>query len=152
MRAPTATPAATNYYDGLNLKLLDAIPAKARRVLELGCANGLLGRRSKELHPGVQWCGVDVSADAVAAASQHLDRAVQLDLDNADLSVLEGGFDVIVIGDLLEHLRDPGRVLSALYDLGTEHARIACCPARTRASTRRRRRSRPSSTAAGCRT
>ena len=53
MRAPTATPAATNYYDGLNLKLLDAIPAKARRVLELGCANGLLGRRFKELHPGV---------------------------------------------------------------------------------------------------
>ena len=127
MRAPAAPPAATNYYDGLNLKLLDAIPPKARRVLELGCANGLLGRRFKELHPGVQWCGVDVSADAVAAAAQHLDRAVQIDLDSADLSVLGGGFDVIVIGDLLEHLRDPGRVLSALYDLGSDDARIACC-------------------------
>ena len=37
-------------------------------------ANGLLGRRFKELHPGVQWWGVDVSADAVAAAS-HLAAA-----------------------------------------------------------------------------
>ncbi|MFM9914499.1 MAG: class I SAM-dependent methyltransferase [Rhizobacter sp.] len=124
MRAPAA---ATNYYDGLNLKLLDAIPPTARRVLELGCANGLLGRRFKELHPAAVWWGVDVSADAVAAASQHLDRALQLDLDNADLSVLEGGFDVIVIGDLLEHLRTPERLLGALYDLGTDDARIACC-------------------------
>jgi hypothetical protein len=35
----------SNYYDGLNQKLLAAIPTDAQRVLELGCANGRLGQR-----------------------------------------------------------------------------------------------------------
>lgn len=117
----------SNYYDGLNLKLLEAIPADARRVLELGCANGRLGAAFKERHPQATWWGVDMSEQAVAAAAQLLDRAVRLDLDHADLSVLEGGFDVVVIGDLLEHLREPARLLEALQDLTVPGAHIVCC-------------------------
>lgn len=120
----------SNYYDGLNLKLLNAVPPTARRVLELGCANGRLGRRFKELNPGVQWWGVELMPDAATAAAQHLDRVFQLDLDRADLSALacdDGGFDVIVIGDLLEHLTQPERVLEALYDLAAPEAHIVCC-------------------------
>ena len=44
----------SNYYDGLNEKLLAAIPAQAQRVLELGCANGRLGRRYKEVNPNTE--------------------------------------------------------------------------------------------------
>lgn len=117
----------SNYYDGLNQKLLAAIPADAKHVLELGCANGRLGQRFKELHPGVSWWGVEMSAEAAATAAQHLDRVVQIDLDRADLAQLEGGFDTIVIGDLLEHVRDPARLLESLYDLATADAQIVCC-------------------------
>ncbi|MDO9236619.1 MAG: class I SAM-dependent methyltransferase [Aquabacterium sp.] len=117
----------SNYYDGLNLKLLAAIPSGATRVLELGCSNGRLGQRFKELHPGVQWWGVDLAKEAVKAASAHLDRVFELNLDSADLAVLEGGFDVIVIGDLLEHLRSPVKTLEALYDLATPDGQIVCC-------------------------
>jgi 2-polyprenyl-3-methyl-5-hydroxy-6-metoxy-1,4-benzoquinol methylase len=117
----------SSYYDGLNVKLLEAIPADARRVLELGCANGRLGGAFKERHPHAAWWGVDVSEQAVTAAAQHLDRVFHLDLDGADLSVLEGGFDVVVIGDLLEHLREPARLLESLYELTTHDARIVCC-------------------------
>jgi SAM-dependent methyltransferase len=122
-------------YDGLNPKLLQAIPADAARVLELGCANGLLGRRFKDLHPGVVWHGVDLSADAVAPAAVRLDAAVRMDLDADDLGRLEGGYDTGVIGDLLEHLRDPARVLDALYDLSAPGARlVACVPNMSHAS------------------
>lgn len=117
----------SNYYDGLNLKLLAAIPREARRVLELGCANGRLGQRFKELHPGVTWWGVDIAQEAVTAASAHLDRVFKLNLDTDDLAVLEGGFDVIVIGDLLEHLHDPVKTLEKLYDLSAPGAQIVCC-------------------------
>jgi len=117
----------SNYYDGLNLKLLAAIPREARRVLELGCANGRLGQRFKELHPGVTWWGVDIAQEAVSAASAHLDRVFKLNLDTDDLAVLEGGFDVIVIGDLLEHLHDPVKTLEKLYDLSASGAQIVCC-------------------------
>ncbi len=117
----------SNYYDGLNLKLLAAIPHDAKRVLELGCANGRLGQRFKESHPHTTWWGVDLSAEAAATAAPHLDRVFTLDLDSADLAVLGRGFDVIVIGDLLEHLRRPQAVLEALYDLSAAGAQIVCC-------------------------
>ena len=117
----------SNYYDGLNLKLLAAIPQDAKRVLELGCANGRLGQRFKESHPHTEWWGVDLSAEAAATAAPLLDRVFTLDLDSADLSVLGRGFDVIVIGDLLEHLRRPQAVLEALYDLTAAGAQIVCC-------------------------
>jgi SAM-dependent methyltransferase len=96
-------------------------------VLELGCANGRLGQRFKELHPGVQWHGIDLSADAVAAARPHLDRVQQMDLDSGDLATLEGGYDTLVIGDLLEHLRHPQQVLQTLHRLSLPDARIVCC-------------------------
>ena len=70
---------------------------------------------------------MELSHEAATAAAQHLDRVFELDLDRADLSVLEGGFDVIVIGDLLEHLTQPQRVLEALYDLAVPEAHIVCC-------------------------
>jgi len=125
--APVVPQSATNYYDGLNVKLLAAIPACARRVLELGCANGLLGRRYKELNPASQWWGVDISATATATAAAHLDRVVTLDLDSGDLTALDEGFDVIVIGDLLEHLRDPARVLDCIHQRSAPGAKIVCC-------------------------
>lgn len=119
--------APANYYDGLNLKLLAAIPSDARRVLELGCANGRLGRRFKEQHPGVYWRGIDISADAAAVAAEHLDAVDVIDLDAQSLDGAGKGFDTIVIGDLLEHLRNPGRVLDALYNLSTPQAQVICC-------------------------
>jgi 2-polyprenyl-3-methyl-5-hydroxy-6-metoxy-1,4-benzoquinol methylase len=125
--SPSASSPRNTYYDGLNLKLLAAIPRGARRVLELGCANGRLGRRFKELNPGAQWWGVDLSPEATAAAAPHLDRVFALDLDRADLSVLEGGFDAVVIGDLLEHLRDPQALLQTLCGLTTPEAVVVCC-------------------------
>lgn len=117
----------SSYYDGLNLKLLSAIPDDAKRVLELGCANGRLGRRYKELHPGVHWLGVELNPSAAADASRVLDKVVTLDLDQADLSSVGRDFDVIVIGDLLEHLKSPEATLSALYDLSAPNATIVCC-------------------------
>lgn len=117
----------SDYYNGLNQKLLAAIPAESRRVLELGCANGRLGQRFKELHPFVRWHGVDLSADAVAAAGQHLDRATQMNLDEPDLQALGQGYDTIVIGDLLEHLRQPGRLLETLHRISQADATIVCC-------------------------
>ena len=117
----------SNYYDGLNQKLLAAIPTDAKRVLELGCANGRLGQRFKELHPGVHWVGIEFNAEAAATASQVLDQVLVLDLDQTDLSQVGRGYDVIVIGDLLEHLKSPEHMLSALYDCSAPEAKIVCC-------------------------
>lgn len=116
----------SDYYDGLNPKLLDAIPA-AGKILELGCANGQLGRRYKQLHPHSYWVGVDICASAVAIARQHIDQAHLLDLDRDGLDAFDNDFDVIVFGDLLEHIKQPHALLTALRQRCRADARLICC-------------------------
>ena len=117
----------SNYYDGLNEKLLAAIPSQAQRVLELGCANGRLGRRYKESNPNTEWWGIELSSAAAESAARHLDRVFCVDIEQVDLKSLGQGFDVIVIGDLLEHLREPERVLETLNDMVSDGGRLVCC-------------------------
>jgi len=123
--AAAPEPEVPAYYAMLNQKLLAAIPA-ARKVLEVGCASGILGRRYKELHPGVCWHGVDIHETALAAAKQHLDRVWSADLDNDDFA-LDNDYDCVVAGDVLEHLKAPERLLAAVRDSTTADARLVCC-------------------------
>lgn len=113
--------------NGMHDRLLEAIPPQARRVLELGCADGQLGQRYKAAHPLVEWHGVARSPEAAAAAMKHLDRVHVLDPDHDPLDALGGGFDTLVIGDLLERLNEPVRLLSLLQDLSTDDATLVCC-------------------------
>lgn len=118
-----------NYYDGINLKLFNSIPKEAGRVLELGCANGRLGKIYKEANPQAKWIGVDFSDDAVTTASRHLDHVFKIDLNRDGLDALNPAekFDVVVIGDLLEHLIYPDTALDQLHNITTPDAKILCC-------------------------
>jgi 2-polyprenyl-3-methyl-5-hydroxy-6-metoxy-1,4-benzoquinol methylase len=117
----------TAYHDGLNGKLLAAVPTDARRVLELGCANGRLGEAFKRRHPQAEWWGVEIDPAAAAAARGRLDRVFEFDVESTALAAAGRQFDTVVIGDLLEHLRRPGAVLETLYDLCVPDARLVCC-------------------------
>lgn len=78
-----------------------------KSVLDVGCATGYLARTLKAF--GNRVTGVEYDPEAAELARAHADRVVQADLDRDDLSLLLAGqrFDVIVFGDVLEHLRDP---------------------------------------------
>jgi SAM-dependent methyltransferase len=115
------------YFDGLNEKLLSAIPPGAQRVLELGCANGRLGEVFKQRHAGVEWTGVDRSAGALTHAADRLDRVINADLACVDAATLGAGYDTIVIGNLLEYLPDPARLLRAVHAAAEDEARLVCC-------------------------
>ena len=125
-----ARPAAIEqqaYYEGLNEKLLAAIPADARRVLEFGCANGRLGEACKRQNPALRWTGIERSANAAAVAAGRIDEVVLMDLDAPVLSRLGNGYDVVVLGDILEHLRDPEALLRVAHDISAPDARLVCC-------------------------
>lgn len=116
----------SSYYDGLNEKLLAAIPPVSK-ILELGCANGRLGYQYKQLNAGAHWTGVDISADAVQQAAERLDEAYLLDLDDCRLDTLHDDYDAIVIGDLLEHTKNPQKLLMALRARCKDTAVLVCC-------------------------
>lgn len=117
----------SSYYDGLNIKLLESIPKNAMKVLELGCANGKLGRRYKEFNKNTHWVGIDISKKAISEASKQLDETYEINIDSDDLDNIGKNFDVIVIGDLLEHLKNPEDLLDRIYDLSLPTVSLICC-------------------------
>jgi methionine biosynthesis protein MetW len=121
MTTTRARPALTydTDFDERNLnpsinKIALRIPRGAR-VLEIGCASGYLSRHLKE-HLDCQVVAVESDATAAAVAAQWVPVHV-LDVERADLRLLGGSFDVVVMADVLEHLRHPSRLLSRLKSL-----------------------------------
>lgn len=93
-----------------------AMIGSGQRVLDVGCATGYWGgalKKQKSCHV----VGIDIDQEAVRVASQLLDAAYVWDLEQESLPPLEQRFDWIVLGDVLEHLRRPDRVLGRLVNL-----------------------------------
>jgi 2-polyprenyl-3-methyl-5-hydroxy-6-metoxy-1,4-benzoquinol methylase len=95
-----------------------------KRVLDVGCATGYLAKALVE--QGCTVSGVEFDAQAAEEARPHLDRLVLGDIETMDLAGTFGDdrFDVIVFGDVLEHLRDPLAVLRKARVLLTDRGSV----------------------------
>jgi len=82
-----------------------------RRVLDLGCRDGAL---TQEYAAGNEVVGVDADREALAAAERLGIETHWADLDQP-LDFPDASFDVVVAGELLEHLRDPRRTVAEVY-------------------------------------
>jgi SAM-dependent methyltransferase len=78
-----------------------------RRVLDLGCRDGALSRAYAD---GNNLVGVDADREALEEAQKLGIETHWADLD-APLPFSDESFDVVVAGELLEHLRDPARLV-----------------------------------------
>jgi 2-polyprenyl-3-methyl-5-hydroxy-6-metoxy-1,4-benzoquinol methylase len=100
-----------------------------KRVLDVGCATGnlaevLAGR-------GCRVTGIEIDPEAARQAEKHCERVIVGDVESLDLGAEldEEDFDVIVFGDVLEHLKDPLQTLRRLKPLlHTEGYVIASIP------------------------
>jgi SAM-dependent methyltransferase len=79
-----------------------------RRVLDLGCRDGALTRAYTD---GNEVVGVDADREALAEAAKLGIETQWADLDEP-LAFKDETFDVVVAGELMEHLRDPARFAS----------------------------------------
>jgi SAM-dependent methyltransferase len=110
----------------VNERLYAAIPAAAK-VLELGCGTGRLGEQYKKAHPGAEWVGVDVSREALTVAATRLDATYCVDLDATSLDGVGAGYDCVVMGSVLEHLKYPERLLEELKAITTSEVTLLLC-------------------------
>jgi len=86
---------------------------KRGRLLDVGCATGVL----LEVAAARGWEaeGVEVSAFAAARCRERGLRVREGDVTHVKLAA--GGYDVIVMDDVIEHLADPRKVLRTLHGL-----------------------------------
>ena len=117
----------SHYYGNVNLELLRWMPLTAKRVLELGCGEGALAAAYKRRNPKADYVAIEAHPPSAAIARDRVDLLIEADftmLDGAAIADL-GRFDAIVLGDVLEHMPDPWRVLRTLSGLLSYEGEIA---------------------------
>jgi 2-polyprenyl-3-methyl-5-hydroxy-6-metoxy-1,4-benzoquinol methylase len=90
------------------LEMLATLPPS--RILDLGCSGGLLAERARAA--GHHVTGVD--AMEVPGVRERTDRFFVADLDAGIPAQAGSRYDVVIAGDIIEHLRQPTAMLKEI--------------------------------------
>jgi len=97
------------YQNAGNLALLELINSKPGRALDCGCGAGdnarILSLRGWEVD------GITISPDEQSKASQVCKTVDIADLESGLPPTISGGYELVIFSHVLEHLRNPTRVL-----------------------------------------
>ena len=102
-------------------KLL-ALVGRAGRVLDVGCSSGYLAERLQAR--GNVVVGLDLDEGAARHARRFCEAVHVGDVERMDLPFEASSFDVILCGDLIEHLRDPQAFLERVRPLLKANGRL----------------------------
>ncbi len=95
--------------------LVNALPSEggAKRVLDVGCASGYLAGILADR--GYRVVGIERPGGYGDRFPRNVEL-IEADLERG-LPPLTGKFSYVICGDILEHLRDPGKVLAQIANL-----------------------------------
>jgi SAM-dependent methyltransferase len=119
----------TPVHDLHNPDLLSVMEASTRKVLEVGCMSGALAREFKKIAPHAIYTGVEIDASYAELATKYCDSVYTLNIDEAPdyFWKMNSSVDAWIFGDVLEHLKDPWRVLSKINQIIPKDGYIAAC-------------------------
>jgi 2-polyprenyl-3-methyl-5-hydroxy-6-metoxy-1,4-benzoquinol methylase len=92
-----------------------ALAGAPRRALDVGCSSGYLARRLVER--GATVVGIDSDENAAVEARAVCEQVLVGDVETMELPFPEHSFDVVLCGDVIEHLRDPAAFLTRVRPL-----------------------------------
>ena len=110
------TPAYFQFDRGDVLELIPNNPMA--RVLEIGAADGSTLVALKRAGKAREVVGVELLAISGGGQTRsEIDRFIIADIEEKNLNLEQGSFDVLICADVLEHLRDPWGALQYLVTL-----------------------------------
>jgi SAM-dependent methyltransferase len=98
-----------------NLDVLALVPAAACRILDVGCGAGDNARLLTA--SGRIVTGVTCSEAEARFAASHLEHVLVADIEAGSLPLPPCSFDALILSHVIEHVRNPAAVLTALSPL-----------------------------------
>lgn len=104
--------------------LIVQLTGNGKRVLDVGTATGYVAEAL--VRRDCQVTGIEINPEAAKQAEEHCEKVIVEDIENIDVEKEfdEGFFDVIVFGDVLEHLKDPQQILERFRPLLTPNGYV----------------------------
>nr|WP_249316825.1 glycosyltransferase [Bacillus sp. FJAT-50079] len=106
-------------------EIVQMVPAEAVRILDVGCGAGasgleLINRQSCQLY------GIELHPLAAAIARANYKQVLEEDVELLELPWPESYFDVILFADILEHLKDPWKVIQSYATVLKKGGSVIC--------------------------
>ena len=128
LRVNPGSARSPTYYSHARHDVLSHLPQKLDRVLDIGCGRGNAIRWLKSRRICRWAAGIELDENAAAQARSILDLVVTGDVEGIDFPFEPESFDAVLCLDVLEHMRDPwrlmGRVIAQLKPGGVFLASI----------------------------
>jgi 2-polyprenyl-3-methyl-5-hydroxy-6-metoxy-1,4-benzoquinol methylase len=105
----------SQYFEYARVDIAPLLPEQCWKVLEIGCGAGATLGWLKERWPHAETVGLDSNVSAISQVGSRSDSVIIHDLEEPMPGI--GYFDLILALDVLEHLRDPERVLQQLVGM-----------------------------------
>jgi 2-polyprenyl-3-methyl-5-hydroxy-6-metoxy-1,4-benzoquinol methylase len=121
----------TPIHDQHNPELLALIPLQTKNIIEIGCSSGALAREFKKNSSGCHWLGIEIDSTYADMAKRYCDKIIVLNIESATEGFWEEtkNADCWIFGDVLEHLKDPWKILKLIRaNISNTGSVVACIP------------------------
>lgn len=116
----------TNCYAGQErLEIDNMFIREPKRLLDIGCSTGSVGKRLKNKYPGLFAWGVEISS-AANEANTCLDKVstyLVSDFEDSEMQLLSS-IDTVLLLDVLEHMYDPWKTLGFISNAIPHSAQV----------------------------
>jgi SAM-dependent methyltransferase len=106
------------YFTGARADFVARLPGDPdAAILEVGCGSGGTGALALASGKAGRYVGVELFPSAAAEARRVLSEVIEGDVETIALPFARASFDVLILSEVLEHLRDPWAAVGRLAPL-----------------------------------